>query len=145
MVLLSMPNSPVQAASSQLASGVQLTSCTAWRQGAASQAVQIPKQTPEGSRWDLLDSPEHTDPSQLASWKPLLPLAGPGDVVLPPRLIWILKWRSEGSSQRPQDWNLSSVPPEQAASCVLPDCLRVHTRSPALPGDRVLWSRLFRS
>ena len=31
------------------------------------------------------------------------------------------------------------------ASCVLPVCLRVHTRSPALPGDRVLWPRLFRS
>ena len=74
-----MLDSPVQAASSQVASSAQLTSCTAWRPGALAQPVQIPKQTPEGSRWDLLDSPEHTDSSQLASWKPLLPLAGPGD------------------------------------------------------------------
>ena len=53
------------------------------------QAVQIPKQAPEGSCWGLLDSPEHTDFSLLAAQKPLLPLAGPGDVVLLPRLIWI--------------------------------------------------------
>ena len=57
------------------------------------QAVQIPKQAPEGSCWGLLDSLEHTDFSPLAAWKPLLPLAGPGDVVLPPRLIWIWKLR----------------------------------------------------
>ena len=54
-------------------------------------AVQIPKQAPEGSRWGPLDSPEHTDFYPLAARKPLLPLAGPGDVVLPPRLIWIRK------------------------------------------------------
>ena len=41
---------------------------------------------------------------------PLWPLTGPGDVVLQPRLYWIQKQRSEGSRQRPQDWNLSSVP-----------------------------------
>ena len=46
------------------------------------QAVQILKQTPEGSRWGLLDSPENTDSSQLAFWVPLWPVAGPGDVVL---------------------------------------------------------------
>ena len=88
-----MLGSPVQAAPFQVASGAQLTSCTAWRQGAVAQAVQILKQTPEGSRWGLLDSPEHTDFSQPASRKPLLPLAGPGDVVLQPRLIWIRKRR----------------------------------------------------
>ena len=81
----------MQAAPSQVASGEQLTSCTAWRQGADAQAVQIPKQTPEGSCWGLLDSLEHTDFSLLAARKPLLPLAGPGDVVLLPRLIWIRK------------------------------------------------------
>ena len=83
----------MQAAPSQVASGAQLTSCTAWRQGAVAQAVQTPKQTPEGSRWGLLDSLEHTDFSLLAAQKPLLPLAGPGDVVLLPRLIWIQKQR----------------------------------------------------
>ena len=88
-----MLDSPVQAAPSQMASGAQLTSCTAWRQGAVAQTVQIPKQTPESSRWGPLDSPEHTDFAQLAAWKPLLPLAGPGDVVILPRLIWIRKWR----------------------------------------------------
>ena len=57
--------------SSPEASGAQLTSCTAaCRQGAAAQAVQIPKQAPEGSRWGPLDSLEHTDFSQLAAWKP---------------------------------------------------------------------------
>ena len=73
------------------------------------QAVQIPKQTPEGSHRGLLGSPEHTDFSQPASRKPLLPLSGAGDVVLKPRLFWILKWRSEDSRQKPQDWNLISV------------------------------------
>ena len=68
-------------------------SCTSWRLSAVALAVQIPKQAPEGSRWGLLDSLEHTDLSPLAAWKPLLPLAGPGDVVLPPRLIWIRKRR----------------------------------------------------
>ena len=58
----------MQAASFQLASGAQLTSCTAWRQGAVAQAVQILKQTPEGSRRGLLDSLEHTDSSQPAFW-----------------------------------------------------------------------------
>ena len=53
------------------------------------QAVQILKQTPEGSRTGLLDTPENTDSSQLASWLPLWPLAGPGDVALQPRLFWI--------------------------------------------------------
>ena len=83
----------MQAAPSQVASGAQLTSYTAWRQGAVAQAVQIPKQIPEVSRWGLLDSLEHPDFSLLAARKPLLPLAGPGDVVLLPRLIWIQKWR----------------------------------------------------
>ena len=68
-------------------------SCTSWRPSAVAQAVQIPKQAPEGSCWGPLDSPEHTDFSPLADRKPLLPLAGPGDVVLPPRLIWIRKRR----------------------------------------------------
>ena len=64
------------------------------------QAVQIPKQTPEGSCWGLLDSLEHTDFSPLAAWKPLLPLAGPGDVVLLPRLIWIRKQRGVRATAR---------------------------------------------
>ena len=76
---MSVLDSPVQAAPSQLASGAQLTPCTACRQGAAAQAVQILKQTPEGSHWCPLDSPEHTDFSQLAAQKPLLPLAVPGE------------------------------------------------------------------
>ena len=108
-MVLSMLDSPVQAASSQVASGAQLTSCTAWRQGSVAQAVHILKQTPEGSCLGLLDTPEHTDSSQPASRMPLLPLAGPGDVALQPRLFWISKRRSEGSHQRPQDWNLSSM------------------------------------
>ena len=99
-----MLDSPVQAAPSQVD----------WRLSAVAQAVQIPKQAPEGSCWDLLDSPEHTDFSPLAAWKPLLPLAGPGDVVLLHRLIRIRKWRADGYSQRPPDWSLSSVPQEQA-------------------------------
>ena len=82
---------------------------TSWRPSAVAQAVQIPKQTPEGSRRVLLDSPEPTDSSQMASWIPLLSLAGPGDVELQPRLFWIPQQRPEGSCQRPQDWNLSSV------------------------------------
>ena len=88
-----MLDSPVQAAPSQLASGAQLTPCTACRQGAVVQAVQIPKQAPEGSCWGLLDSLEHTNFSPLASQKLLKPLAGPGDVLPPPRLIWIRKRR----------------------------------------------------
>ena len=80
------------------------------------QAVQIPKQAPEGSCWCLLDSPEHTDFSPLAARKLLLPPAGPGDVVLPPAQADLDPEveRSEGYCQRPQDWNLSSVPQEQA-------------------------------
>ena len=89
--------------SSQIASG-----CTpglrhfleTWRPSVVAQAVQIPKQAPEGSCWGLLDSPEHSDFSLLAAWKPLLPLAGPGDVVLLPRLIWIRKWRDLRASAR---------------------------------------------
>ena len=115
-MVLSMLNSPVQAASPQVASGAQLTSCTAWRQGAVAQAVQIPKQTPESSSRGLLDSAEHTDFSQSASQMPLLHLAGPGDVAMQPRLFWIPKQRSEGSCHRPQNWNLSSVLLEQAVS-----------------------------
>ena len=57
------------------------------------QAVQIPKQAPEGYCWGPLDSLEHTYFSLLAARKPLLPLAGPGDVVLQLRLIWIRKCR----------------------------------------------------
>ena len=78
------------------------------------QAFQIPKQTPEDSCRGLLDSLEHTDFSQPASRMPLLHLTGPGDVALQPRLFWIPRWRSEGSCQRPQDCNLSSMLPEQA-------------------------------
>ena len=75
-MLLGLVNAGLTRAScpSQVASGTQLTTCTAWRLGAVAQAVQIPKQTPEGSRWGLLYSPEHTDLSLLAAWKPLLPL-----------------------------------------------------------------------
>ena len=108
-MVLSMLDSPVQAAFSQVASGAHLTFCTALRQGAVAQAIQIPKQTSEGSCRGLLDSTEHTDSSQVASQMPLLPLAGPGDVALQPRLFWIPKQRSEGSCQRAQDWNLSSM------------------------------------
>ena len=64
------------------------------------QAVQIPKQVPEGSCWGLLDSLEHTDFSLLAARKPLLPLSGPGDVVLQPRLIWIRKRRGLRATAR---------------------------------------------
>ena len=70
--------------------GAHQVSRTSWRPSAVAQAVQIPKQVPEGSCWGLLDSPDF---SPLAAQKPLLPLVGPGDVVLPPRLIWIQKWR----------------------------------------------------
>ena len=75
-------------------------SCTSWGLSAVAQAVQIPKQTPEGSRRGLLDSLEHTDFSLLAARKPLWPLAGPGDVVLPPRLIWIRKRRDLSAPAR---------------------------------------------
>ena len=142
---MSMLDSPMQAVSSQVASGAQLTSCTACRQGAVAQAVQILKQTPEVSCWGLLDSPEHSDSSQPASRMPLLPLEGPGDVALQPRLFCFPKRGSEGSCQRPQDWNLSSVgldPQEQAVSsqsasgCTPGSCTswRVHNRPLALPG-----------
>ena len=62
------------------------------------QAVQILKQTPEGSCKGLLDSPEHTDFSLLATRKPLLPLAS--------CRTWrcgiaLEAERSEGSRQRP--------------------------------------------
>ena len=125
-----MLDSPVQAAPSQVASGAQLTSCTAWRQGAIAQAVQILKQTPEGSCWGQLDSPEHTDFSQLAAWKPLLPLAGPGDVVLSPRLIWILKQRELRAPARGLRTGTQALGHRSKPCCELPDCLWVHTRSP---------------
>ena len=64
------------------------------------QAVQIPKQVPEGSCWGPLDSPEHTDFSPLAARRPHLPLLRPGDVVLLLRLIWILKWRGLRATAR---------------------------------------------
>ena len=110
-MLVGLVNAGLTSASCPFPGGLcaQLTSCTAWRQGAVAQAVQTLKQTPEGSCWGLLDSLEHTDFSLLATRKPLLPLSGPGNVVLPPRLIWIRKdpdleaERSEGYSQRPQD------------------------------------------
>ena len=73
--------------------GVHRVSRTSWRPSTVALVVQIPKQAPEGSRWGPLDSREHTDFSPLAAWKPLLPPAGPGDVVLQPRLIWIRKRR----------------------------------------------------
>ena len=66
--------------------GAHQVSRTSWGPSTATLAVQIPKLAPEGSRWGLLDSPEHTNFSPLATQKPLLPLVGPGDVVLPPRL-----------------------------------------------------------
>ena len=73
--------------------GAHRVSCTSWRPSTVALVVQIPKQAPEGSCWGLLDSLEHTDFSPLAAWKPLLPLAGPGDVALLPRLIWTQKRR----------------------------------------------------
>ena len=90
----------MQAAPSQVASGAQLTSCTAWRQGVVVQAVQTLKQTPEGSCWGLLDSLEHTDFSLLAAWKSHLPLSGLGDVLLLLRLIWIRKQRGLRATAR---------------------------------------------
>ena len=90
----------MQAAPSQVASGAQLTSCIAWRQGAVAQAVQTLKQTPEGSCWGQLDSPEYKDFSLLAAQKPHLPLSGPGDVVLLLRLIWIWKQRGLRATAR---------------------------------------------
>ena len=140
-----MLDSPVQAAPSQVASGAQLTSCPAWRQGAVAQAVQIPKQTPEGSRRGLLDSLEHTYFSQLAARKPLLPLAGPGDVVLLPRLIWILKRRELRAPARGLRTETQALGHRSKQHWELPDCLWVHTRSPSLPGDRALWPWQFRS
>ena len=95
-----MLDSPVLAASSQVDSDVHLTSYTAWRQGVVAQAVQILKQTPEGSCWGLLDSLGHTVFSLLAARKPLLPCVGPGDVVLQPRLIWIQKRRGLRATAR---------------------------------------------
>ena len=61
------------------------------------QAVQIPKQAPEGSCWGPL---EHTDFSLLAARKPHLPLPGPGDVVLLLWLIWIWKRRGLRATAR---------------------------------------------
>ena len=133
-----------QAVCSQSAFSAHQVSGTSWRSSAVAQPVQILKQTPEGSRLGLLDSPEHTDSSQPAFPVPLWPLAGPGDVVLHPRLFWILKRRSEGFSQRSQYWNLSSVPLEQAMHSQFVSGW-VHTRPLALPEDPVLWPRLFRS
>ena len=80
--------------------GAHQVSCTSWRPSTVAQAVQIPKQAPERPDWGPLDSPEHTDFSLLAVRKPLLPLAGPGDVVLLPRLIWIQKRRGLGATAR---------------------------------------------
>ena len=75
--------------------GAHWVSRTSWRLSAVALAVQIPKQAPEGSGWGLLDSPEHTDFSPLASQKTLLPLAGPGDVVLAQLLIlYLLEFQS---------------------------------------------------
>ena len=71
--------------------GAHWVSRTSWRLSTVALVVQNPKQAPEGSCWGPLGSPEHTDFSLLAARKPLLPLAGPGDVVLLPRLIWIWK------------------------------------------------------
>ena len=64
------------------------------------QAVQIPKQAPEGSCWGPLDSPEHTDFSLLAAWKSHLPLSGPGYVVLLLKPIWIRKRRGPRATAR---------------------------------------------
>ena len=73
--------------------GAHRVSRTSWRPSTVALVVQIPNQAPEGSRWGPLGSSEHTDFSLLAARKPLLPLAGPSDVVLLPRLIWIQKQR----------------------------------------------------
>ena len=64
------------------------------------QAVQIPKQAPEGSCWGPLDSLEHTNFFLLATWKSHLPLSGLGDVVLQLRLIWIWKRKSPRATAR---------------------------------------------
>ena len=50
----------------RLSLGVDGVSRTSWRPSAVALVVQIPKQAPEGSCWGPLDSPEHTDFSQLA-------------------------------------------------------------------------------
>ena len=104
-----------------------------------------PKQTPEGSRWGPLDSLEHTYFSQLAAQKPLLPFAGPGDVVLLPRLIWIQKRRDLTARARGLRTGTQALCHRSELCCGLPDFPWAHTRSPALPGDQVLWLRLFRS
>ena len=79
------------------------------------QAVQIPKQAPEGSCWGPLDSLEHTNFSLLAA--PEAPLAScrtwTCGVAAQADLDLEVE-RSECSRQSPQDWNLSSVPQEQA-------------------------------
>ena len=103
------------------------------------------KQTPEGAHRGLLDSPEHTDSSQPASRKPLMPLAGPGDMELPPRLIWIWKRRDLRAPAGGLRTGTQAPCHRSKLCCELPDCLWEHTRSPALPGDRVQWLRLFRS
>ena len=109
------------------------------------QAVQIQKQAPEDSCWGPLDSPEHTNFSPLAARKPLLPLAGPGDVVLPPRLIWIRKRGELRAPARGLRTGTQALGHRSKPCCELPDCLCVHTGSPTLPGNGVLWPRLFRS
>ena len=98
--LHSVPPEQAVLGAPRLPLGTHQVSRTSWRPSAVAQAVQIPKQTPGGSCRGLLDSPEHTDFSQLAALKPLLPLAGPGDVVLPPRLIWIRKQRDLRAAAR---------------------------------------------
>ena len=60
----------LRATGASCAVGAHQVSSTSWRLSTVAQAVQIPKQAPEGSRWGPLDSLEHTDFSQLASRKP---------------------------------------------------------------------------
>ena len=100
--MLSMLDSPVQAAPYQLASGAQLTSCTAWRQGAVAQVVQILKQTPEGSCRCLLDSPVQAAPSQVASGAQLTSCTA-WRLSAVAQVVQILKQTPEGSRWGPLD------------------------------------------
>ena len=99
-MLSSVPQERAVLCASRLPLAAHQVSCTSWRPSAVTQAVQIPKQAPEGSCWGLLDSPEHTDFSLLAARQPHLPLSGPGDVVLQLRLIWIRKPRGLRATAR---------------------------------------------
>ena len=107
--------------------GAHQASCTSWRPSMVAQAVQILKQRPEGS---------HLGPAGLTRAHWLLP-AGRPEVPLASCRTWRCgvaaqadldpeEERSLGSSQRPQDWNPSSVPPERG--------VRSQTASGCTPG-----------